>query len=76
MTFQSITNSFDCIVIKLTFIPLVFRDVTPFISRPLIEQAPIQTQAQTWCQVLGMQGRQYVTSDLSNIGMTPYSRKL
>lgn len=66
MTFQSITNSFDCTVIKLTFIHLVFGDVTPFISRSFIEQAPIA--AQTWCQVLGMQGRQYVVSDLCNLG--------
>lgn len=66
MAFQSITDSFDCIVIKLTFIHLVFGDVTSFISRSFIEQAPIA--ARTWYQVPGRQGRQNVVSDLRNPG--------
>lgn len=69
MTFQSITNSFDRFVIKLTFIYLVFRDVTSFISRSFIEQAPIA--AQTWYQVPGIQGRQNVVSHLRNPGWHP-----
>lgn len=53
MTFQSITNLFDYIVINLTFIHLVFKDIIPFILKTFIEKAP--TASQTLCQVLGMQ---------------------
>ena len=53
MTFQSITNLFNCILIKLTFIYLNFKGVIPFLLKTFVEKAPITSE--TLCQVLGIQ---------------------
>lgn len=47
MTFRSMANLFDCIVIKLTFIHLVFKDIISFLLKTFIEKAPVASDPAT-----------------------------